>query len=73
MASQGPRYGRLGCDTAERPYDTADSTRVHGLARGELRYKNCIVAGGVRLCRNMARLGCDTARSSATILPGGAG
>ena len=55
-----------------RGHATRSAARVHGLARGELRYKNCIVARGVCLCRNMAWLGCDTAHSSSAIRPGGA-
>ena len=34
--------------------------RSHGLARGDSRYKNCIVDGGDRLCRNMVMQGCYT-------------
>ena len=33
-ASQGPRYGWLGYDTAERPYDTTSSARTRDLAGG---------------------------------------
>ena len=42
------------CDTAGLHAGASD------LAKGESRYKNCIVAGGDRLCHNMAQQGYDT-------------
>ena len=51
-ASRQPRYGLR----HYRP--TCGNACVHGLARGESRYKNCIVAGGDLLGRDTVR---DTA------------
>ena len=48
-------------DTADLRVRGERRACAHGLARGESRYKNCIVAGGNRLCHNMAQQGCDTA------------
>ena len=47
MTTTRPRYDRLGCDTAKRPCDTADSARTCGLAGG-VSYDTivCIMTGG---------------------------